>query len=235
MTGANALANSKDDDGKQTAQEQKQSNQQQSKCETIRGEIASVSVLGETMVDYNTGRGVLAEMTYLTILGSPSDAKQGTENGDRQNEAKSGNKDSQGTTDEKGDHRGFWERRKVYQIAIGPDTEVKCQASHGKQNAADQDKSTQGSAHEKSQESLASLELGDRVKVEFDRLGSENNRADADKHTGASGNQSRHGRHRIIRGVARKVTILSTPSEREEDGKDHESHEQGNRQSKSKE
>ena len=44
---------------------------------TIRGEMAGVSVVGETMVDYSSGRGVVAEFTYLTILGSPSDAHSG--------------------------------------------------------------------------------------------------------------------------------------------------------------
>ena len=47
-------------------------------CTTIRGEIAGVSVVGETIVDPASGSGIAAELTYVTILGSPSDAgKQG--------------------------------------------------------------------------------------------------------------------------------------------------------------
>ncbi len=98
------------------------SDQAQHQSWTIRGELASVSVVGEAMMDYNTGRGVVADLTYLTILGSPSgqdrsQAKDGDSNRDRDNKNSSGDANAGG-------------RRNVYQIAIGPGTQVRDRSKH---------------------------------------------------------------------------------------------------------
>jgi len=178
-------------------QKQKDSGQSGQSTRTIHGELAGVSVVGETMVDPSTGRGVVAELTYLTILGSHSGAGH--------DQASSGSNKDQGDHGSSSGHSSG--RRQVFQIAVGPETQVRDRSNSSNQGSDDK----KGSAKEQSQAALDRLELGDRVEVEFTRLDNAGNSGsgnDADK---ASSNQRRHGRHRIVRGVARTITILSTP------------------------
>jgi len=199
----------------------KDSNQTQGQSQTIRGELAGVSVVGETMVDYSSGRGVVAEFTYLTILGSSSDAHPGQagkdhassgsqDRGDRSNKDQAGKDHS--NDDQSGGSSGH-HRRTVYQIAVGPETRVSDRTA---KDSGDQ----KGSARERSQAAMDRLQLGDRVEVEFARMtGSDqqNSGANNNNNNGGSSNQTRHGRHRIVRGVATSVTILSAPDQ----GGDH--------------
>jgi len=215
---------SKDQDKSQS----KDSNQAQGPSQTIRGELAGVSVVGETMVDYSSGRGVVAEFTYLTILGSSSDAHSGSggqahSSGDskqaNKDQASSGsqNQGDQSSKDQahkdhgNSDHSGgasAHHRRTVYQIAVGPETQVNDRTS---KDSGDQ----KGSARERSQAAMERLQLGDRVEVEFSRMkGSDQQNSgggNANNNNAASSNQNRHGRHRIVRGVAKSITILSAP------------------------
>jgi len=125
----------------------------QSQAETIRGELAGVTVVGETMVDHETGRGILAEFTYMTILGSPSGmGRQGgrggqgspgddTRRGDQgKNEgARSETKDQGSNQDQADRERGdrgrsgamFGNRRSVYHIAVGSETQVRNRSAQG--------------------------------------------------------------------------------------------------------
>jgi len=220
---------SKDQDKSQS----KDSNQSQGQSQTIHGELAGVSVVGETMVDYSSGRGVVAELTYLTILGSSSDAHSGSggqanssggsgqgskdqASSGSQNEGDRSNKDQadkgHGSNDQSGGSSAH-HRRTVYQIAVGPETRVSDRTA---KDSGDQ----KGSARERSQAAMDRLQLGDRVEVEFARMtGSDqqNSGANNNNNNGGSSNQTRHGRHRIVRGVATSVTILSAPDQ----GGDH--------------
>jgi hypothetical protein len=227
----------KDVEGNDQSQSQTQAKHSREQCETIRGELASVSVLGETMVDYSSGRGFVANLTYLTILGTPFDAdrerdKSGSDEKDRK---PSGGQTSSDPKDSHGQGESPRSRRKVYQIAVGPETQVECKASKGSHDADEQKDSPETSSREKSQTALSSLELGDRVRVEFDRV--DPGHGSAKLGTGeqtASGNRAKHGRHRIIRGVAKKIMILSTPEERDKDENDQGARDQQDDQSKSK-
>src|SRR4051794_16936574 len=136
------------------SQRKQDSSQDQGQTERIRGELAGVSVVGETMVDYDTGRGVLAEFTYLTILGSPPGVgRQGAQDGransdsadskrgeqDKDKAARSGDKDKdQGSNQDRADReRGDQDRsgdrsatrRNVYQIAVSSETQVRNRSS----------------------------------------------------------------------------------------------------------
>jgi len=247
--------------GADKSQAQGQSNaQSKGQTETIRGELASVSVIGETMVDNNSGRGIMAELTYLTILGSPSgtdrmgeaggsgaDRQQGRSGSEGSNRQSGNAQAGAGQEGSRGQGGGEWSRRRVYQIAVGPDTQVEDRSSHQGQGQGNQQGQNQGgqqgqgqggqqgtsgrSALGRTQAALAALELGDRVRVEFERMTPQGNQANAgnagnDAQSG-SGNRMKHGRHRIIRGVARKITILSTPEERQQAEKEQGSHDQG--------
>jgi len=226
--------------------QQKDSSQSQGQTERIRGELAGVSVVGETMVDYSTGRGVVAQFTYLTILGSPSGSREqagragqdsrrnegsrekGQDQGSSKSQAKdeSSNKNQADITHGQSDgssRQSASRRRNVYQIAVSPETEVRTRGSQGRQGSGNSQGDQGRSAREQSQSALEQLQLGDRVEVEFNRLTApgqpgaggqdQGGGAGQGQGQGGSASQSRHGRHRLIRGVAKTITILSTPDQ----------------------
>jgi len=191
--------------------------QAQNQTQTVRGELAAVSVVGETMVDYRTGRGVEADLTYMTILGSPAQGGQGR---DGSGQADSRHDDANKGNNNQGDQArardgGANRRRTVYQIAIGPETRVRHrggrggQGSGGNQGNQNQNQNQNQSGTESTQAALEQLELGDRVEVEFTPLNANGSSGSGDQNKAASGTATRHGRHRMVRGVARTVTILA--------------------------
>jgi len=199
-----------DSQANQKSESQKQDSQHQGsgRVETIRGELASVSVLGETMVDYSSGRGVVAQLTYLTILGSPSGGQGGKVDSGAES-TKSANQGSKGAGSEKKEQGQSGQasrmRRTVYEVAITPDTQVRDRGMEGSQASSDKQG---GSARERSQAALEHLQLGDRVEVEFDRFKDQARAGSGGEGQGGSASQSRHGRHRIVRGMAKTLTIL---------------------------
>jgi len=200
--------------------------QDSGKTETICGEVTGVSVVGETMVDYDTGRGVVAEMTYLTILGSPSGDQKGSARGRDSGFAKSdgsrgadrppARRAGEGSTATASD------RRNVYLIAVSQNTNVCRKESHGHDSTAghngdggQKDSGVQrtgggASSNQPSQAALMSLELGDRVDVEFTRIGKAQDQA-GQGGQGDSTNRYRHGRNRVVRGVAKSIEIVADP------------------------
>jgi len=235
------------------AKQQNDAKQAQGQTERVRGELAAVSVVGETMVDYSTGRGVVAEFTYLTILGSPADGGRQGGSGRRANfdreadnrknqSSKNDNSGSEKKDQGQGSNQGqankdqgnqgrsgggaMNRRRSVYEIAVGPETRVRTRSSQGGGNSGDRKDDQQGSARDQSKAHLERLQLGDRVEVEFTRM-SPPSRSGAGGDQGGSANQSRHGRNRLIRGVAKTVTILSAPDQQGGDDKNAESRKDG--------
>jgi len=210
---------------KSDGQEQDSQHRQGSgRVETIRGELASVSVIGETMVDYSSGRGVVAQLTYLTILGSPSGSPgrgEGGQAGSRPEPSKSAVQSGDASKSKSNDQgpgqgqsgRASGGRRTVYEVAITPETQVRSRAPQGGQGASEKQ---EGSARQRSQAALEELQLGDRVEVEFDRFKDQGQSGAGGADQGGSASQSRHGRHRIVRGLAKSLTILSAP-----EGGDH--------------
>jgi len=240
---------SKDQQGEQSKDQQgdsqrtRDSSQSQDQTERIRGELAGASVVGETIVDFETGRAIEAQFTYLTILGSPAeagrrrgqreqagsgrdDANRGEQ--DKDKEARSGDRDQgsnqdltdrdRGNRDQSGERSAS--RRNVYQIAVSPETQVRNRSSQGRrgQGPDDQPKRQGRSAREQSQSDLEELQLGERVEVEFTRMEGQDRTGSGAGGQGGSGNQTRHGRNRIIRGVAKTITILSIPDQESDEG-----------------
>lgn len=157
------------DDRKSTSPEQCSGNHK-----TIEGVVAGVTVVGETMVDYQSNRAVTAEKDYLTIVSLPRHRhrEKGEDQAEHDKQASSGRaKDSA--------------RRlaSVYLIEVTPKTEI-CECQDDGKKKSD----------------LAHLEIGDRVEVEyqpFDTAASQSQPQD-----------TRHGRHRIMRGQAVSILIL---------------------------
>jgi len=184
-----------------------QTHDQQGEIRTIRGEVAGVNVVGESMVDFDTGRAVTARATYLTILGAPSEkASANQEPGKSSDQARHNAEGKSGA------------RRMVYFIAVTPDTTIQAQTSP--RDAGD--RSSQDKENAKGP--LDQLQLGDRVKVEFiPHMGhsgqDQKNQSAAGNKQGQGGDKtSQHGRNRIVRGEAKSITILASTGENANSG-----------------
>jgi len=172
---------------------------------TARGTVAAVTVLGETMVNYETGQAAVAQANYLTVVESPRNGKAGHDGQEASDKSdQQAAKDKEESSSKKGDAKqgdakqgdAMKQRARVYVLAITPKTEV-CEGKDGE-----------------SKEScdLARLELGDRVEVEFTRWGmptqgsgGERKKAEDDRSKSGDG---KHGRNRLIRGEATSIRIL---------------------------
>ncbi|MFO0959495.1 MAG: hypothetical protein U0800_19015 [Isosphaeraceae bacterium] len=168
---------------------------------TIHGTVAGVTVLGETVFDYQSERAINAQASYLTIVETPSD--EGKSNDSKSNDSKSGQSGKsgeQGQASKSGD--GSKSRARIFLVSVGPKTEV-CECEEGK------------GEKDKKKCDMARLELGDQVEVEMtaQNMGSQGGGQDAQR--AGEGRQqpgsTKHGRQRIIRGEANSITILHHP------------------------
>ncbi len=170
---------------------------------TVEGVVAGVTAVGETMVDYQTGRALTAERDYLTIVAHSHHGEKDGEHGKNTEHASAGqpgssakqDKDVKQTADSsRGEHRGnagtggsSMRAADVYLIEVTPSTEV-CECRDDGKKKCD----------------LARLEIGDRVEVQYDPAETSGSGAGA----GAQGQSTRHGRHRMMRGQAVSIAIL---------------------------
>jgi len=177
----------------------KDGNQSSGQHKTIHGVVAGVTVLAETMVDYESGRAITAERDYLTIVDADKHGQKGGSQAGQGEQASSGEKKSEGKQDKdvkqtsgtgegskeagKGSDQGSKRSARVYLVEVTPKTEVcECQKD-GKKKCE-----------------LAKLEIGDHVEIEFQPF-------NATQSQNQSGNM-RHGRHRMMRGQAVSIAIL---------------------------
>jgi hypothetical protein len=185
----------------------KAGDQSQSHHKTIQGFVAGVTVVGETMVDYQQTRAITAEADYLTIVApftthgdqGGQQAKQGEHGpGDQASGSAEQDKDVKQTAN--AGHGAGRESRhsegssrqsaRVYLIQVTPKTQV-CECDDGGKKKCD----------------LARLEVGDRVEVEYEP-------SDA---AGAQSQDSRHGRHRVMWGKAISISILHGQTDQHQD------------------
>jgi hypothetical protein len=160
--------------------------------QTIRGIVTGVTVLGETMVNYQTRRAEAAQATYITVLGSPDWGRMSRDPSDK--DRTGDDKDKSGAT-----HSSSTKRRaNVYVQAVGPGTAFR-EASGSGRDAAKSASTTQ----------FDRLEVGEWVEVDFRSMDNTNpaNRPGAD---------TRHGWHRTFIGQAVSVTILPEPQHGEQ-------------------
>lgn len=155
---------------------------------TIRGVIAGVTVEGELAVDYRTHRAVEADMTFLTVVGSPVR--------DRDNAERASEKDS-----DKDQAQGVQRHRhNVYVTWLSPRTEVR-------------DASQAGPKDKKGVSSnLDALEVGDYVEIAYTTREASDTGSKAN-----AAHRSKHGRHRTYFGDAMRITILSMPAHHDHD------------------
>jgi len=174
----------------------KDASDKKSQEKTIQGVVSEVTVLGETDIDYSTGRAVSASATYLTVLGRPSMKEEGK--GEAKKEPQASKTADSGKSDQQKN------RMNVYILAISPKTKVCECISSGKGEAASTQEKECG---------FDKLEIGDTVEVTYEP---EMNKSDA-KNASARDNR-KHGRHRIYFGSATDIKILAEPEDNEQSG-----------------
>lgn len=176
------------------AQQDNKSNtgdRQQPDSQVIRGTIAGVTAEGELAVDYRTNKAVMVEAANLTVVGSPTEDR----NGQKQEQAKGTDKDKDKAEDKDkvADQDKNNGRDNIYIVWLNPRTKV-CQASDAS-----------AGSNQKKEVSLDQLEVGDRVVIVFARR--EHSGANAAAHH-TERMRRKHGRHRIFFGDATEITIL---------------------------
>lgn len=77
VTSAKAQEGSPKDQQKEQQNDQQKSDKSSQSSQKVEGIVAGVTVVGETMVDYETNRAAVAQVTYLTVVGKPTDEKSG--------------------------------------------------------------------------------------------------------------------------------------------------------------
>jgi hypothetical protein len=175
---------------------------------TIRGVVSEVTLLGETDVDFKTGKAMRSEATFLTIIGHPQGDgmhKEGTVTAGQQDKAVKQAANSSAKSGEKPKHR-----MNVYVVAVTPKTKF-CECS---------DAGKDGSASKEEACELEKLEIGDRVEVCFDREmadkaddGDKAKDKDKDDAEGSNSAMKKHGRHRTYFGIATSVKIMEESME----------------------
>ncbi len=170
---------------------------------TIQGVVAEITEEGEIVFDYRNNKAIEAEAAFLTVVGSPKEWSPGA-----------GERATAATGSDKSSHSGE-KRDNVYIVWLTPKTKVcKCTARSGGAHRA----ATTGSeSSEKKECSLAQLEVGDRVEIEFvptEESGQHNVSQQTEKM------RQTHGRHRIFVGDAKEVTIIESPDQERAGAKD---------------
>lgn len=215
-----------DDDPKKSSE----SSGKSSDTATVRGYVAGVTVEGETIIDPRARRIVEVEAAFLTVVASPRDQRGGdhrhqdaksSDSGSKDKDAQSGDSKDQGDRDkDKQQASGGQGRRRanVYMVWLTPGTKVCTCADDSGKHA------------EKKECSLAKLEIGDRVEIQYTR------RDDSSGPQMTDSMKAKHGRGRIYSVAAREITILpdedegssSSPDSKDKDSKSQDSKDKSN-------
>jgi hypothetical protein len=175
------------------------------KAKMIRGRVAGVSLVGETIIDPTTNTAMAARATYLTIIGAPAEEGRESERAAHAGREAAG-REAAGREGREHAAMGERGRHNMYVIAITPQTQIhmKGEAEHrAGETATGRQPQAEESSHAQSKE-FEKLELGDLVEVAF-----------LDHHIARkpTPEQAKHGRHRLYQGEASEITILSTPEQ----------------------
>jgi hypothetical protein len=168
---------------------------------TIRGIVSEVTLVGETDIDFKTGKAVEAEEVLLTIVGHPWSQEAMEREKAREHASSDKDKDrdvKRTSNDQASPGMRHHHRMNIYVIAVSPKTKICECLSTGKTDSASVKEEKCG---------LDKLEVGDRVEVTFASNSTE-------KATTNAATQ-KHGRHRTYFGIANDIKILDEPMEAE--------------------
>lgn len=208
------------DDTKNANRNNQNANRDSSGRQTIRGVLAAVTVEGEMLIDNRANRAVAAEMTLLTVVGSPargdrdrSDASGNRNAGaDRDNDRARNDRNSDQANRAVGNNR---RRHNIYVLAVTPRTKVRLANSgdDANRNAANRDDANRNAANRDNRDdqgnevALAHLEVGDHVEITANLRDDVNSNANAGNSNVDA--RARHGRHRTYFGDAVEINILT--------------------------
>ncbi len=185
-------------------------------AQTIHGTVAGVTVEGETIVNYGTDRGVVAQATFMTILGWPGSFEHGQSGDQHRNDSKA---------HEGQDEQGRWPHANIYFVAVTPQTKVCLESEKEGQPNKEEGNKDEARSHAKSREAFEKLELGDQVCVKYTPVIS----TESGQQQAQNKPPVRHGMHRVYRGIASEITIL------DQEHRDQGAKEQGKESSREKE
>ena len=121
----------------------KKASEHKSTDQTVKGVVSEITLLGETDVDYKTGKAVAAEATFVTVIGHPAMKEAEKE------------KKGAGAAAKAGD--GHRHRMNLYVLAVSPKAKV-CECEESKGTSASKETPCE----------FSNLEIGDKVEVCFD-------------------------------------------------------------------
>jgi len=222
-----------DKDTKNANRSNQNTGQDSSGKQTIHGFVAGVTVEGEMIVDYRTNRAAAAEMTIMTVVGSPTRGgmDRSDASGNRNaNADRNTDRDRNDRNSDRGNRAGENNRRRhnIYMLSVTPRTKVRLASSgndsnrnranrkdanrdQAKGNDANRDQAKGNDANRDDNDDqgaeveIAQLEVGDRIEVTANLREETNSNANAGN-TNASA-RARHGRHRVYFGDAVEITI----------------------------
>jgi len=199
--------------------------------QTIRGVVAAVTVEGELAIDYQTNRAAAAEMTFVTVVGSPQRGGMNRSDAPANKNAdahRDNDQDRNGRNSDQGNRTGANDRHRhnVYLVWITPRTKIRQVNSA---NSSDRNNTNKNEANKNNDNrndsklddndnrgtevAIDRLEVGDHVELTFNaREDSNANKANANANRAA---RARHGRHRTHYGDAVAITILSETGNRD--------------------
>lgn len=157
---------------------------------TVHGVIAGVTVEGELAIDYKAKKAIEADMTFLTIIGSPRGERR-----DGDNAARDRDRDRNREASNRDNRRAERHRHNVYVVWLTPKTQFR-------------DAETGDSKDKSKAVTVNDLEVGDRVEVTFNVRDETN--AGAQNQTEEI--RRKHGRHRTYYGDATSITLLAEPA-----------------------
>jgi len=218
----NVATAQQDNDTKNANRNNQNANRDASRRQTIRGWVAGVTVEDEMFIDTRTNRAVAAEMTLLTVIGSPTrgNPDRSDASGNRNARADRDNDNDRDRDDRNSDQAnraGANNRRRhnIYVLAVTPRTKVRLANSGDgtNRNAANRDDANRNAANRDDKDdqgtevAIAHLEVGDHVEITANLRDDVNSNANAGNAN--AGARARHGRHRTFFGDAVEINILT--------------------------
>jgi len=210
-----------DNDTKNANRGNQNTGQDSSGRQTIHGFVSGVTVEGEMIVDYRTNRAAAAEMTILTVVGSPS--RWGMDRSDASgNRNANADRDRNDRNSDQGNRAGGIIRRRhnIYMLSVTPRTKVRVASSgidafrnRANRNDANRDQAKGNDANRNDNDDqgaeveIAQLEVGDPIEVTVNLREETNSNANANAGNANAGARARHGRHRVYFGDAVEITI----------------------------
>jgi hypothetical protein len=165
------------------------------KVQTIRGVVSGVTAAGEAVFDQRTRQAVMAEMSYLTIVGSPVGGDSANKDANKDKDSTANNRENNARAANTGDNAQQQDngRHNIYVVWMSPRTKITTMIDQS------------GKESTKRDATVDQIEVGDRVEFQFVQREESPGNAGA---TQTDTTRRKHGRQRTYWGDAQTLTIL---------------------------